>query len=257
MAGKKDISVTEVHPDGASKSINRSIPVEVAVAIEYGGIGYAVMMATPENLCDFAYGFSLAEGVVDKHKDILSIEPHETEKGWLLKIEVVPERQEHILTRARTRVADSSCGICGLENLDMAIRPLPKLAKSPDISKAAIFKALKSLRAHQPLNTATGGTHAAAFCGPEGEIITAREDVGRHNALDKLIGALAQQNIRAADGFFLMSSRCSYELVEKTVRAGCPALVTISTATTLAAKRAGEAGLTLICLARDDAFLRL
>jgi FdhD protein len=144
-----------------------------------------------------------------------------------------------------------------MENLEQIARPLPRVAAKAELGPKALFSALDHLREHQPLNAATGGAHVAAFCAPDGTILCAREDVGRHCALDKLIGALARSGQRPADGFFLLSSRCSYELVEKTVIAGCPLLVTISTATTLAADRAEAAGLTLIALARPDAMLQI
>jgi FdhD protein len=144
-----------------------------------------------------------------------------------------------------------------VENLDRIAAPLPPVPVAPPIADAAIFRALDGLSAHQPLNRATGGVHAAAFCTRDGDIVLVREDVGRHNALDKVIGALARAGMDPAQGFLLLSSRCSYELVEKTVLAGCPTLVTISTATTLAVDRATQAGLTLLALARPDAVLQM
>jgi FdhD protein len=145
--------------------------------------------------------------------------------------------------------------LCGIENLEQALRPLPALLPTSTAGPAAIFHALEALRAHQPLNMATGAVHAAALCAADGAIRIAREDVGRHNAFDKLIGAMARADMTWDGGFALLSARCSYELVEKAVLAGCPLLVTVSMATSLAVERAAEAGLELIALARSDAML--
>jgi FdhD protein len=233
----------------------RSVPIEAPVSIEVGGIGYAVMMATPADLEDYALGFALGEGLVETPDQVRRIDAHPVEGGWALRIWLPPERNEIALERARKRVSESSCGLCGIENIEQILRPLPPLAARIATDRNAIAAALAALRDHQPLGRATGAVHAAAFCSPTGEILHAREDVGRHNALDKLIGALARAGIDPASGFILLSARCSYELVEKTVRAGCPMLVTISAPTSLAAERAAQAGLTLVTLARADSAL--
>ena len=252
----RTVSVARLTPEGHAPS-ERTLPVEMPIAVEYNGIGYAVMMATPADLEDFAIGFSLSERIVSHADDILDLDAHETPQGIVLRISIAQDRMEPMLERVRVRVSESSCGLCGLENLEQVARPLPPVSRKIHVETSAIFKALNGLRDHQPLNKATGGAHAAAFCAPDGSILHAREDVGRHCALDKLIGALAKAGVSPASGFILLSSRCSYELVEKTVIAGCPLLVTISTATTLAADRAKAAGLMLIALARPDAILRL
>ena len=234
---------------------SRNIPSESPVAIEVNGIGYAVMMASPTDLEDFGTGFALSEGFVDEPDEIRDITLLETETGWVLRIGVSQDRMPDIAKRVRLRVSDSSCGLCGLENLEQVARPLPRVTARIDLADAALFRAVSTLSEHQPLNVQTGGVHAAAFCQPDGTVLIVREDVGRHNALDKLIGALARAGTSAATGFFLLSSRCSYELVEKTVIAGCPALITISVATSLAVQRAREAGLKLVALARSDSML--
>ena len=257
MSGSVAIPARCISPDAPPDTITRTIPVEAPIAIEYNGIGYAVMMATPTDLDDFAIGFSLAERIIAAASDVRSVEAQETDLGWLLKIDIVETCVSPMIERVRVRVSESSCGLCGLENLEQVARPLPVLAAGPALTDQAIFLALGALRDHQPLNFATGGAHAAAFCDVDGRIVTAREDVGRHCALDKLIGALAREDITPQSGFFLLSSRCSYELVEKTVIARCPALVTISTATSLAVQRATAAGLQLIALARSDSALSL
>ena len=256
MTQKRDVAVTRISPQGHAAA-TRTLPVEAPIAIEYNGIGYAVMMATPDQLDYFVIGFSLSERIIDAVDEIEALDCHETAQGWIVRITLAQARVAPMLERVRVRVSESSCGLCGLENLEQIARPLPRLDPGPVIADSALFRALAHLRAHQSLHAATGGAHVAAFCDPEGHIQMAREDVGRHCALDKLIGALARAHIAPASGFFLLSSRCSYELVEKTVIAGCPVLMTISTATSLAADRAAAAGLRLIALARPDAVLDL
>lgn len=237
------------------EALTRGVPIEAPVSVEVGGIGYAVMMATPADLEDYAVGFALNEGLVDAADQIGRVDAHPIEGGWALRIWLPPERNAIALERARTRVSESSCGLCGIENIEQVLRPLPPVTARIRTDRTAIAAALASLHDHQPLGRATGAVHAAAFCSPDGTIRLAREDVGRHNALDKLVGALARAGIDAATGFILLSARCSYELVEKTVRAGCPMLVTISAPTSLAATRAVQAGLTLVTLARADSAL--
>ena len=236
-------------------AIERQVPIEAPVSVEVSGIGYAVMMATPTDLEDYATGFALAEGLVETAAQIRSIDVHPVEGGFALRIWLPPERTEKALERARKRVSESSCGLCGIENIEQVLRPLPPATARIATDRTAIAKALAALDDHQPLGRATGAAHAAAFCAPDGAILCVREDVGRHNALDKLIGALARGGVDAGGGFILLSARCSYELVEKTVRAGCPMLVTISAPTSLAAERAAAAGLTLVTLARSDSAL--
>ena len=235
--------------------LTRSVAVEAPVSVEVGGIGYAVMMATPADLEDYAVGFALSEGLVATADQISRIDAHAIEGGWALRIWLPPERNAVALERARRRVSESSCGLCGIENIEEVLRPLPPVTARIATDRTAIANALMALPDHQPLGRATGAAHAAAFCSPAGAIELVREDVGRHNALDKLIGAMARARIDPASGFILLSARCSYELVEKTVRAGCPMLVTISAPTSLAVERAADAGLTLVALARTDAAL--
>lgn len=239
----------------ADEALIRDVAVEAPVSVEVNGIGYAVMMATAADLKDYATGFALGEGLVESAAQIRCIDVHPIEGGFALRIWLPPEHSERALERARKRVSESSCGLCGIANIEEVLRPLPPVVARIATTRGAIAAALAALSKHQPLGRATGAAHAAAFCDPDGTIRLVREDVGRHNALDKLIGALARANIDAASGFILLSARCSYELVEKTARAGCPMLVTISAPTSLAAERAASAGLTLISLARADSAL--
>ena len=246
---------TRLAADGGATPISRMLAVETPIAIEINGLGYAVMMATPADLADFAHGFCLSERLIDRPGDIIDTDAHDTGDGTILRITLVPERQERVIDRVRHRISESSCGLCGIENLEQALRPLPRVTEAARAPDAAIFRALADLRAHQPINAETGAAHAAALCGVDGAIRLAREDVGRHNAFDKLIGAMQRGGLGWDGGFALLSARCSYELVEKAVLAGCPMLVTVSAPTSLAVRRAAEAGLRLVALARSDAVL--
>ena len=254
--GGRPLHFAALTPDGNVKEIiERPTIIEAPIAVEYNGIGYAVMMATPIDLNDFAIGFSLSERLIDHANQILAVDAHRAELGWILRIQLPPENAEKVIARARQRVSESSCGLCGMDNLDEVMRPLPPVTAKIDVADAAIFSALSALREHQPLNKETGSAHAAAFCATDGSILMAREDVGRHNALDKLIGALASAEVEPATGFILLTARCSLELVQKAILANCPMLVTISAATDLAIDTAAKSGLRLISLARSDGAL--
>jgi FdhD protein len=245
----------EVRADGTRRAASREWVSEAPVALEFNGLSYAVMMATPADLEDFARGFALTEGLARTPADVSDIAVAETELGWIVRASLAGLGVEKLTERVRTRVAESSCGLCGIENLEAVARPLPKVPAHAALDEAAIFAALAALRDHQPLTRKTGAAHAAAFCDREGAIRHAREDVGRHNALDKLIGALAAAGEDPAAGFILSTARCSYEIVEKAVRAGATRLVTVSLPTSMAVARAREAGLSLWSLARDDSVL--
>jgi FdhD protein len=254
--GSRIFHFSALIPDGtASAQIKRATIIEAPIAIEFNGIGYAVMMATPIDLEDFAVGFCLSEKLIDQPEQILSIDAHQAERGWILRLQLPLDKAEKVFARARQRVSESSCGLCGMDNLDEVMRPLPSITAQLDVSHAAIFTTLEALRAYQVLNAATGASHGAAFCTPAGSILMTREDVGRHNALDKLIGALAKAEIAPSTGFILLTARCSFELVQKAILANCPVLVTISAATDLAIDMAAKYGLRLISLARPDGAL--
>jgi len=246
-----------VTPDGQREAVERELAEEVPVAIEVNGFGYAVMMATPADLEDFGVGFLLSERLIDRIEDLIDCDAHAVERGAILRLTVVARVADRVMDRVRHRTTDSSCGLCGIENLEAALRPLPVVTSTSAALPAAIFRALEALRDAQPLNARTGAVHAAARCDAEGRVTLVREDVGRHNAFDKLIGAMARQGLGWDGGFALLSSRCSYELVEKAALANCPLLVAISAPTALAVERAQAAGLKLIALARADALLAL
>ena len=245
---------TRLVRDGTRTAITRATVPEHPVAIEVNGVGYAVMMATPADLEDFVTGFALSERIVAGAAEIDDIDLFETPLGWIARLAVSPARAAAVATRVRARASDSSCGLCGMDNLEAVHRALPRVPAAA-IDPDAIFRALADMRSRQPLNAATGAAHAAMLCAGDGTIRLAREDVGRHNAFDKLIGAMARGGLVWEGGFALLSSRCSYELVEKAALSACPTLVTVSAATDLALARAAEAGLTLVSLARSDAIL--
>lgn len=245
----------EHHSNGTTSPASWSFVPEVPVALEYNGLSYAVMMATPSDLEDFACGFALTEGLAQTLANITDIAVAQVEHGWIVRATLTGMGIERLPDRVRSRVAESSCGLCGIENLEAVSRPLPRVAAHTPLNPQAIFPALDNLRAHQPLTRATGAAHVAAFCAVDGAILLVREDVGRHNAMDKLVGALAASGQDAAAGFILSSARCSYEIVEKAVRCGATRLVTISMPTSMAVERAKAAGLSLWCLAREDSVL--
>jgi len=250
-------TLTALRPDGTSRPVERPFAPEIPVALEYNGLSYAVMMASPTDLEDFITGFALTEGLAPRVEDVVGIDIAETDLGWIARATITSLALEKLQERVRARVAESSCGLCGIDNLDVIAKPLLPVAPHQPITPSAIFAALEALRDHQPGNRATGGMHAAASVDANGTIISVREDVGRHNALDKLIGAMAWQGEPLGSGFILSTARCSYEIVEKAVRAGATTLVTISVPTSMAAARAGAAGLSLFALARPDEVLQV
>lgn len=245
----------ETSSDGRAKPIARTLAAEVPVAVEFNGIGYAVMMMTPADLEDFAHGFARAERLAIGQGDILDIDESVAALGIVLRVTLAAARVEQVYERVRHRVSESSCGLCGIDNLEAALRPLPQVMSRSEAAPSAIFHALELLSEAQPLSRQTGAVHAAALCAADGNIRLVREDVGRHNAFDKLIGAMTRGGLTWDGGFALLTARCSYELVEKAVLADCPLLATISAPTSLAVDRAAEAGLRLVTLARADSYL--
>jgi FdhD protein len=241
--------------DAPDRAMERDIAGEVPFSLAFNGLAHAVMMVTPTELEDFVYGFSLTQEIVGRADEIEGIEIVKLPVGYLAQVTIPQERFQTVTERRRNLVGQTGCGICGLVELDQAVHALKAIDEAPRISRPAVFRALSASRDMQELNRATGAMHAAFFVSPEGEPLLVREDVGRHNALDKLIGRMAREKIDAREGFLLLTSRCSYELVEKAVIARAPALVTISAPTSLAVARAEAARLTLISLARPDSAL--
>ena len=182
--------------DGAHTA-SREIAVETPIAIEINGIGYAVLMATPDALADLATGFLLTERLIDSIADLLDLDPFETPSGWIVRATVTQRCAGRIHDRVRHRTSETACGLCGVSGLEQVVRSVARPAPAPHTDVAALFAALEAIRAHQPLTARTGALHAAAWCDAGGAIIAVREDVGRHNALDKLIGACAGEDIAA------------------------------------------------------------
>lgn len=239
--------------DGApGKNYSQAIAVETPVNIIYGSIPFAVMMTSPVDLEDFAYGFSFTEGIIDHGDDIRSVHLEDVAGGLKLSVMLRADTMQRHLGRARNLTGRTGCGVCGIADLSQMPERHSRLAAAQDFDPKSVAVALKKSQALQQLNAGTRAVHSAAFCNWQGQVVTLREDVGRHNALDKLIGALLRNDVRSADGFILISSRASYEMIEKTVRFGAPVLVAMSAPTSLAIERAQGYGLTLIAIARED-----
>ena len=227
---------------------------EVPIALVYNGISHAVMLATPQDLEDFALGFSLSEGILDSPADLYGIEISEQANGLALQMEVATSCFQRLKEKRRNMTGRTGCGLCGSESLDQALRlPLSKVKQHTVISHKAISAAIANIAEHQRLQALTGATHASAWMNVQGEVSLLREDVGRHNALDKLIGAMAKKE--CGPGFILTTSRASYEMVQKTVSAGRNILVAISAPTGLAIRMAQQSDLTLIGFAREQSFV--
>jgi FdhD protein len=233
----------------------RAIPEETPIAFTYDRQAYAVMMASPADLEDFAYGFSFTERIISRSSDIVDLEIVELDKGIELRMTLAADRTQQLQSRARRFAGPAGCGLCGIESLGEAVAPPPALRSNLKADSQTVFRAMAELRQHQPVNAETRGVHAAGFWSTKEErFVAVREDVGRHNALDKLAGALLRANVNPADGFLALTSRVSIELVQKAAVLGCPMLIAISVPTVLALKTAEAAGLTLAAIARDDSF---
>ncbi|HEX4741354.1 MAG TPA: formate dehydrogenase accessory sulfurtransferase FdhD, partial [Caulobacteraceae bacterium] len=250
------VTALKVGPRASAPS-RRAIPEETAVALVYDGGTEAVMMATPADLEDFALGFSLNEGVIGAAAEIRSIEIADQTDGIELRLWLAADRAHALAGRRRTRAGPTGCGLCGVDSLAEALRPLPAIESTLTIPAADLIAAMRALSDLQALNRETRAVHAAALFVPGEGIIAAREDVGRHNALDKLAGALAREGrsaAKASSGAILMTSRISVELVQKAAIMGAPILAAVSAPTALALRTADGAGITLAGIVRDDGF---
>ena len=241
--------------DGVFTRTDAALAVEVPVALQYNGISHAVMLATPCDLEDFALGFSLSEGILEDAADLYHVDTHRDALGITVALDVAGGAFAALKERRRTLAGRTGCGICGTESLQQVLRPLPMLAPAQwQVSIAALATAGAALAGAQPLLQQTGATHGAAWCSLDGSVLHVREDVGRHNALDKLIGALRRAQIPTERGFVLITSRASVEMVQKAATAGVCMLAAVSAPTSLALEIAQRCGLTLIGFARGASF---
>jgi FdhD protein len=240
--------------DGDFADGDRAVPEETAVAFTYDGTTHAVMMATPEDLEDFAFGFSLTEGIVSSVDEIESLDIIDGGAGIELRMWLAAPRQAALSARRRRLAGPTGCGLCGIESLDEACRPPPAVAGGEQLTPSDIMQAIDSMAKAQPLNRETRAMHGAGFWQPSRGLLAMREDVGRHNALDKLGGALFRGRIAPRSGAVLLTSRVSVEMVQKTAFIGAPVIVAVSAPTALAVRTAAEAGITLIAIARGDGF---
>jgi FdhD protein len=238
--------------DDAVVPRDAAIATEVPVALAFNGVSHVVMMSTPSDLADFAVGFSLSEGILASADEFRDLKVEEGETGIRISMVITAERFADLEKRRRNMTGRTGCGLCGVDDLTQVARPLPRVGTGVKVGIGAIHQALEALPAWQLANKETGAVHAAAWATPTGEIVYAREDVGRHNALDKLIGAMARDQIDPETGFTVITSRCSFEMVQKAATIGMPILVAISAPTTMALRIAEQTGITLIALARSD-----
>jgi FdhD protein len=232
----------------------RVVPEETAVAFSYDGGTYAVMMATPQDLEDFAVGFTVTEGIVSSPSEIRELGVIEHDAGVELRMWLAEPRAAALSQRRRHIAGPTGCGLCGIDSLTEAVRTLPRVREDATFTPAEIMRALESLAPRQDLNRQTRAVHAAAFWRPESGLVAVREDVGRHNALDKLAGALARGGVAGRDGMVLLTSRVSVEMVQKTAIIGAPLIVAVSAPTALAVRTAADSGVTLAAIARSDGF---
>jgi FdhD protein len=240
--------------DGTFSAGPRRVPEETALALTYNGGTYAVMMGTPHELADFAVGFSLNEGVIKSVDDIVSLDVVELDDGVEIRIWLAPELAERISERRRQIAGPTGCGLCGIDSIAEAVRPAAIISGGRSFSAQEIMTALSSIEPLQTINRETRAVHAAAFWTPGRGVVALREDVGRHNALDKLAGYVAQSHTDASGGLVILTSRVSVEMVQKTASMGAPVIVAVSAPTALAIRTAESAGITLVAIARNDGF---
>ena len=246
-----DVGVAIHQDELANRYQNDDVAVEVPVALTYNTISHAVMMATPTDLADFATGFSLTEGIIEHADEIRHIYVQPDANGITVRM-MISDEKLGLLRKIRRRnlVVGSSCGLCGIKSFKQ-MNHLVKPVQPVQVSDGVIQNAIKSIQQYQPLQQKTGATHAAAWCDLSGNIILTREDVGRHNALDKLIGAHIKACLPIHNGFVLITSRASYEMVHKSAHAGFGCLVAVSAPTSLAIEQAQKLRIKLIGFARD------
>lgn len=252
MVGHSAVTRTTVDrlATGVRRVDNDSVAVETPLALVYNCVDHAVMMGSPCHLEDFALGFTVGEGIVNGIDEVLDVCVHPRRFGFRLAVEIAPARAAALVNRGRNMEGRTGCGLCGITCIDQVLRELPVLNLNAQVSFQALTRALDALPSSQSLNLQTGAVHAAAFADCNGRLLLVREDVGRHNALDKVIGAATRAGLDPGAGFVVVTSRCSMEIVQKTVRFGCPVLVAISAPTSLALELASLSCLTIAAFAR-------
>jgi formate dehydrogenase accessory protein FdhD len=251
MAAAPLVQIQSLRWDGeAAEAGAETIAEEVPVALVYNGISHVVMMATPQDLADFALGFSLSEGILADPTELYDLVEVPRETGIEVELTVAAERFQALKARRRNLTGRTGCGLCGVDSLAEAVRPSRDVGVAPTVTHHAIERAMTSLPDLQPLNAQARALHAAAWANLDGSIALVREDVGRHNALDKLIGSMSRQKIDPRTGFLVMTSRCSYEIVQKAVAFGIGIVVAVSAPTALAVQMAEQSNVTLVALAR-------
>lgn len=224
---------------------------ETPVALVFNGVTHAVMLATPADLEDFALGFAITEGLLDARQQLYGVDVHEAADGIEVRLDVASSCMWRLRERRRSLAGRTGCGLCGTDSLAQVRQPLPALAPVC-VATAAVGRAQRDLREWQVMQQLTGATHAAAWCALDGQVLMVREDVGRHNALDKLIGAMLRRQVEPAAGFACITSRASFELVQKSARAGIATLAAVSAPTALAVEAAQSCGLLLVGFVRGD-----
>lgn len=253
---KTTASVPEiVRRNGITRAGSRMVPEEVPIAFSYGGSTQAVMMGTPDDLEDFGIGFSLTEGIIASMAEIEEITVVDEGRGLDVQIRLAEDKEDALRLRRRHMAGPVGCGLCGIESIDQAMRVVPDISHVEVVlSPKEITAAVAALNGAQPLHAQTHAVHGAGFFIPREGLIAVREDVGRHNALDKLAGAVIRQGRAGRQGIVVVTSRISVEMVQKTAILGSAVLVAISAPTALAIRTAEEAGMTLIALTRGDDF---
>lgn len=234
-----------------SEATEEIVAEEVAVALVYNGTSHAVMMATPCDLEDFARGFSLTERIVEKPSEIYDIEVEAAGRGIEVRLEIAAQRMAGLQERRRSLAGRTGCGLCGVDSLEAALRAVPRVTAVRPVARQAIEQAMARLPEQQSINRSNGAMHAAGWATPDGVLVAVREDVGRHNALDKLAGALARRSDLKVGGFVVVTSRCSYEMVQKAAAIGASAIAAVSAPTSLAIETAEQADVALAAFVRD------
>ena len=243
------------HRAGSTAAANRMVPEETPVAFSFAGTTHAVMMASPADFEDFALGFSLTEGIIADPAEIEAIEVEDLGAGIDIQIRLKDQANTRFQARRRRLAGPVGCGLCGIESIEEAMRSVDAVGASRlTLQSEDITSAVRLLSKQQPLHTETGAVHAAGFYVPGKGIVMAREDVGRHNALDKLAGALAKAGIDGSSGAVVVTSRVSVEMVQKTAAIGAAIIMAVSAPTALAIRTADAAGMTLVALVRGDDF---